>query len=97
MLSIIASSPLGRSKPKGSTCLSTRKEFSEGYYFELHLLLIFIFIFIFIYLFIIIIIIFLYVTTITLVSVNQSEPNFHTWLLTAITWPSSKMGIEGHM
>ena len=34
---------------------------------------------------------------ITLGRLNQSEPNFHTRLLTEIARPSSKMGIAGHM
>ena len=51
------------------------------------------FLFSFIYLFMYV----LYVTTITLESLNQSEPNFHTWLLTGIAQPSSKMGIAGQM
>ena len=40
---------------------------------------------------------FLSVTTITLERLNQSKPNFHTWLLTEIARPSSRMGIAGHM
>ena len=35
--------------------------------------------------------------TITLESLNQSEPNFHTWLLSRQPRPSSKMGIAGDM
>ena len=38
-----------------------------------------------------------FVPTITLESLNQSEPNFHTWLLSRQPQPSSKMGIAGHM
>ena len=34
---------------------------------------------------------------ITIERLNQSEPNFHTWHLTGIARPSSKMGIAGHM
>ena len=41
--------------------------------------------------------IFLFVSTITLESLNQSEPNFHTWLLSRIARASLKMGITGHM
>ena len=37
------------------------------------------------------------ITTITLERLNQSKPNLHTWLLTEIARPSSKMGIAGHM
>ena len=37
------------------------------------------------------------VTMITLERLNQSEPNFHTRLLTEITRPCTKMGIAGHM
>ena len=37
------------------------------------------------------------VTTITLESLNQSEQNFNTWLLSRKARPSSKMGIAGHM
>ena len=40
---------------------------------------------------------FLSVDTITLESLNQSEPNFHTRLLTEIARTISKMGIAGHM
>ena len=40
---------------------------------------------------------FLSVTTITLERLNQSEPNFHTRLLTEIAWSCMKMGIAGHM
>ena len=39
----------------------------------------------------------LFVDTITLERLNQSEPNFHIWLLTGIALASSKMGIAGHM
>ena len=39
----------------------------------------------------------LFVDTITLERLNQSEPKFHTWLLTLIARPSSKMGIAGYM
>ena len=35
------------------------------------------------------------VDTITLEWLNQSEPNFHTWLLTGIALIKSKMGIAG--
>ena len=38
---------------------------------------------------------FFYVTTTPLESLNQSEPNFHTWLFTRIARLRSKMGIEG--
>ena len=34
---------------------------------------------------------------VTLERLNQSEPNFHTWLLTGIAHLSSKMGIAGQM
>ena len=40
---------------------------------------------------------FLSVTTITLERLNQSKPNFHTWLLTEIARPCTKMGIAAHM
>ena len=39
----------------------------------------------------------MFVDTITLERLSQSEPNFHTRLLTGIAWPSLKMGITGHM
>ena len=39
----------------------------------------------------------MFVDTITLERLNRSEPNFHTWLLTGIARPSSKMGIAGHI
>ena len=38
-----------------------------------------------------------FVSTITLESLNQSEPNFHTWLLSRQPRPSLKMSIAGHM
>ena len=38
----------------------------------------------------------LFVDTITLERLNQSEPNFHTRLLTEIARPGSKMGTVGH-
>ena len=38
-----------------------------------------------------------FVPTITLESLNQSEPNFHTWLISRQPQPSSEMGIAGHM
>ena len=40
---------------------------------------------------------FFLVTMITLESLNQSEPNFHTWLLSRKARPRSKIGIAGHM
>ena len=40
---------------------------------------------------------FLSVYTITLERLNQSEPNFHTGILTEIAQPCTKMGITGHM
>ena len=40
---------------------------------------------------------FLSVTLITLERLNQSEPNFHTRLLTEIARPCTKMDIAGHM
>ena len=40
---------------------------------------------------------FLDLDTMTLGSLNQSEPNFHTWLLSRIAQESSKTGIAGHM
>ena len=38
-----------------------------------------------------------FVLTINLESLNQSEPNFHPWLLSRQPRPSSKMGIASHM
>ena len=38
-----------------------------------------------------------FVPMITLESLNQSKPNFYTWFLSRKPWPSSKMGIAGHM
>ena len=40
---------------------------------------------------------FLSVYTITLERLNQSDPNFHTRILTEIARPRTKMGIIGHM
>ena len=40
---------------------------------------------------------FLDVTIITLERLNQSKPNFHTWLLTGVAQPSSNMVITGNM
>ena len=39
----------------------------------------------------------MFVDMITLERLNQSESNFHIWVLTGIARPSSKIGVAGHM
>ena len=67
------------------------KNFSEGIVFSRVCDFVLFFFIYFIYLFI------CSVYTITLERLNQSEPNFHTRLLTEIARPCTKMGIAGHM
>ena len=71
------------------------KNFSEGYCF--HLRLWFFFFGCLLVCWYVCLFVCWFVDTITLERLNQSKPNFHTWLLTGIARPSSKMGIAGHM